>query len=97
MSIENKAIVAGILASGVEIDYMTNEEEIYISVPKTSEMIHQDGEMLAGDKLAKRTKEILEKALHHSVKVHYKIRNDHWTNQKYNQKFKEEFNNLGGF
>ena len=97
MDIANKALVAGIFASGVEIDYMSNEEEIYISVPKTSEMTHKDGEMLAGDKLAKRTKEMLEEALHHNVKVHYKIRNEHWTNQKYDQKFREEFNNLGGF
>ena len=94
MGIENRAFVAGLLASGVEIDYMPNEEEIYISVPKTSEMIHQDGEMLSGDKLAKRAKEMLEESLHHKIKVHYKIREEHWTNEKYNQKFREEFINL---
>ena len=85
-----KAMIVALKSMGIEIDNFdtdSNPWKIYISVPKTSDRLNANGKQMAGHTLGKRIKELL-RCHDNTIKVFYKIRDDHWSKEQ--EKFTQE-------
>ncbi len=78
-NIHAKAIYMVLKECGLEIENVNSENNtVYISVPKTSDRKTIDGSDVAGIYLAKRFKEMFNST---GYAVKYRIRDEHWTSE----------------
>lgn len=75
----SKAIYIVLKEYGLTVENLNSENNtIYISVPKTSDMKQVNGSDVAGIYLAKKFKETFNSARY---TVKYRIRDEHWTSE----------------
>lgn len=79
-NIMERAMLAGWASYGVNLEKITDNFDIYISVPEHSEHVNVNGEEMAGNFLASRIQRTLREQTKKKIIVKYRIRiGENWT------------------